>query len=165
MHMMNIPLHKLNYVFTKKPLLVGGMAMEYYGLRISGKDIDLIADEQDVVALIKMYPDRVKDLYCDLGVCPFEFEIWRSVQLFRYNDLIANAIEEKDYFVISLEKLLLLKSLVMKEEKYRNDVDLIGKHISDTQAKKYSMEKQRVENLLTNVNIKTYIEKTGPNII
>ncbi len=139
--------------------------MEYYGLRISGKDIDLIADEQDVVALIKMYPDRVKDLYCDLGVCPFEFEIWRSVQLFRYNDLIANAIEEKDYFVISLEKLLLLKSLVMKEEKYRNDVDLIGKHISDTQAKKYSMEKQRVENLLTNVNIKTYIEKTGPNII
>ena len=162
---MNIPLHKLNYVFTKKPLLVGGMAMEYYGLRISGKDIDLIADEQDVVALIKMYPDRVKDLYCDLGVCPFEFEIWRSVQLFRYNDLIANAIEEKDYFVISLEKLLLLKSLVMKEEKYRNDVDLIGKHISDTQAKKYSMEKQRVENLLTNVNIKTYIEKTGPNII
>ncbi|MEK7060771.1 MAG: hypothetical protein AAB937_00885 [Patescibacteria group bacterium] len=163
--MMNIPLHKLNYVFTKKPLLVGGMAMEYYGLRISGKDIDLIADEQDVVALIKMYPDRVKDLYCDLGVCPFEFEIWRSVQLFRYNDLIANAIEEKDYFVISLEKLLLLKSLVMKEEKYRNDVDLIGKHISDTQAKKYSMEKQRVENLLTNVNIKTYIEKTGPNII
>ncbi len=32
--------------FSVKPILIGGMAMEYYGMRKSGADIDLIiADE------------------------------------------------------------------------------------------------------------------------
>ena len=162
---MNIPLHKLNYVFTKKPLLIGGMAMEYYNLRKSGTDIDFIADEKDVLALIKMYPDRVKDLYCDLGVCPFEFEIWRSIQLFTYNDLISGAIEEENYFVISLEKLLLMKTLVMKMEKYGNDVELITQHISSVQEKKYDQEKHRVNELINDFKNIVYIEKTGPDNI
>lgn len=33
-----------NLNFSTKPLLVGGMAMEYYGLRKSGADIDLIME-------------------------------------------------------------------------------------------------------------------------
>ena len=156
---MNIPLHKLNYVFTKKPLLIGGMAMEYYNLRKSGTDIDLVADELDVVALIKMYPDRVKNLYADLGVCPFEFEIWRSINYFTYDDLKTNAIEENDFFVISLEKLLIMKSLVMEEKKYRIDVSLIAHHIIDTQSKKSDQQKKDIEKLLINIDNITYIEK------
>lgn len=158
---MQISLTKLNYTFTKKPLLVGGMAMEYYNLRKSGNDIDLIADELDVVALIKMYPDRVKNLYADLGVCPFEFEIWRSIQLFLYDDLISGAIEEKECFVISLEKLLLMKSLVMGKKKYKKDVKLIASHIRHLQANKYIREKQYIEGLLTDITNIVYVEKTG----
>lgn len=133
--------------------------MEYYGLRKSGKDIDLIADELDVVALIKMYPDRVKDLYADLGVCPFEFEIWRSINYFTYNDMKTNAIEENDFLVISLEKLLIMKSFVIKEEKYRMDMELVAQHIIDTQSKKSDLQKKDIEKLLANIDNVTYIEK------
>lgn len=156
---MEIPLHKLNYTFTQKPLLVGGMAMEYYNLRKSGTDIDLIADELDIVALIKMYPDRVKNLYSDLGVCPFEFEIWRSINYFTYDDLKINAIEENDFLVISLEKLLIMKSFVMKEDKYKTDVELIAQHIIDTQSKKSDQQKKDIEKLLINIDSIRYIEK------
>jgi hypothetical protein len=50
-HKMDIPLEKLDYSFTKKPLLVGGKAMEYYGLRQSGADVDFIAVKEDVFNL------------------------------------------------------------------------------------------------------------------
>ena len=116
--------------------------MEYYNLRKSGTDIDFIADEKDVLALIKMYPDRVKDLYADLGVCPFEFEIWRSINYFTYNDMKTNAIEENDFLVISLEKLLIMKSFVIKEEKYRMDMELVAQHIIDTQSKNLTYRKK-----------------------
>lgn len=105
---MNLNLTKLNYQFIEKPLVVGGMAMEYYGLRKSGHDIDLMATEEDVVNLIKMYPDRVKDLWGDLGVCPFEFEIWRTICLFDYNFFKEGSIDEDDILIISKEKLLVM---------------------------------------------------------
>lgn len=53
---MTIDLSVLKYSFTQKPLVVGGRAMEYYGLRKSGEDIDLIAPAVDVGNLIKQYP-------------------------------------------------------------------------------------------------------------
>lgn len=159
---MNIPLIKLQYSFQKKPILVGGMAMEYYDLRRVGEDIDFIADEQDVIALIKQYPDRVKDIYSDLGVCPYEFEIWRSIQLFTYDDLLPDAIEEEEYFVISLEKLLLLKALAMHEEKYLKDTQLIAKKISDNQYRNYETEKNIVDKLLGEIDGISFIEKVGP---
>jgi hypothetical protein len=36
-----------NLTFTKKPILIGGMAMEYYGMRKSGKEIDLVICNED----------------------------------------------------------------------------------------------------------------------
>ena len=36
---MNIELGKLDYKFKYKPLIIGGKAMEYYGLRKAGVDI------------------------------------------------------------------------------------------------------------------------------
>ncbi len=159
---MTIPLNKLNYSFTKKPLLIGGMAMEYYGLRKAGIDIDFIADEQDVIALIKQYPDKVKNLYGDLGVCPLEFEIWRSIHLLKYNDLIDGSIEEDEFVVISLEKLLLMKTLDIEKEKYLQDTKLIAEKINNTQYENFNSERIRVENLLVNIANITYIEKTGP---
>ena len=39
---MKISLELLDYKFRYKPLLIGGGAMEYYGLRKAGADIDLV---------------------------------------------------------------------------------------------------------------------------
>lgn len=133
---MNIDLDKLNYAFIHKPLLIGGKAMEYYGLRKSGDDIDFVVAEEDLAHLIKIYPDKIKDLSGDLGVCPFEFEIWKSISYFTYNELIQNAIERENYLVISLEKLLLLKSLTLNIEKGLGDAKLISEKIIEEQSKK-----------------------------
>lgn len=159
---MDIPLCKLNYTFGKKPLLVGGKAMEYYGLRQAGADIDFIADQEDVYNLIKQHPERVKDLWGDLGVCPFEFEIWKSICLLTYADLCENAVDEGDFLVISLEKLLLMKALAMSIEKYRIDTELIAQELHNRQDQ--SFDQVTVENMdfISHIQGITYIEKRGP---
>ena len=53
--------------FAAKPILIGGMAMEYYGMRKAGADIDLVISEPDYQKLAR------KDLYGDLGVVINEF--------------------------------------------------------------------------------------------
>ncbi len=159
---MDIPLSKLNYTFRKKPLLVGGKAMEYYGLRPSGADIDFIADQEDVFNLIKLYPERVKDLWGDLGVCPFEFEIWKSICLLTYPDLCENALDEGDFMVISPEKLLLMKALAMSIEKYRIDTQLIVQHMLTSQYQSFERVKMENKDFLSQVQGITYIERTGP---
>jgi hypothetical protein len=159
---MDIPLDKLNYSFIKKPLLVGGKAMQYYGLRPSGADIDFIAVKEDVYNLIRLYPGRVKDLWGDLGVCPYEFEIWKTICLFDSADLSENAIDEGGFLVISIEKLLLMKALAMKVDKYLKDTQLI---VQDMLNKKYQLFDQvKAENaaFISNIPGITYIEKTGP---
>ena len=156
---MEIPFEKLNYKFLKKPIVVGGMAMEYYGLRKSGKDIDLIATEEDVINLIKMYPDRVKDLYSDLGVCPLEFEIWRTISFLNYDRLKENAIEEPDFLMISIDNLLLMKVLAIKKEKYLEDTKLIVEKLTKDLYKDYDNEKNKVQDIIKKLGNLTYIEK------
>lgn len=129
---MDIDLAKLNFTFEAKPLLIGGKAMEYYGLRMSGNDIDFVVIPADYQRLALAYPDHLKDLWGDLGVCVFEFEIWQSICLFDYAYLSAGALNQGDYLVISLEKLLFLKALAMlKSEKYHKDLEMIVQKILD----------------------------------
>lgn len=120
-----IDLGKLAFTFSAKPLLIGGMAMQYYGLRPSGRDIDLVIPREDRARLAAQYPDAQKDLYGDLGVCVYEFEIWQTICLFDYAFLSAGAIDCGDLLVISLEKLLFLKALAMSVPKYHHDLELI----------------------------------------
>lgn len=157
-----IPIDKLNYKFNKKPILIGGKAMEYYGLRKSGVDIDLIADEKDILELIKLYPKRVKDLWGDLGVCPFNFEIWRTIRLLNYDDLKEGAIDIGNILVISKEKLLLVKALAMEDEKYLKDLKLLVKYITDNKYKNLNKEILHNQDLLKGIKNITYLEKTGP---
>ena len=131
--MIKIDLQKLQYTFTQKPLLIGGMAMEYYGLRKAGNEVDFVITRADYDLLSKMYLDNLKDLYGDLGVWIHEFEIWISICLFDYKFLSAGAIEAENYLIISLEKLLFLKALATDIEKYEKDVRLIAKRILDIQ--------------------------------
>ena len=122
---MSIDLSRLNFSFTSPPLLIGGKAMEFYGLRLAGADIDFVITAQDYARLAAQYPDKLRDLWGDLGVCVFEFEIWKSICLFDYDFLAKNALDQDGYSVISLENLLFLKALAMKIEKYHVDLTLI----------------------------------------
>jgi len=127
----NIELSKLSHTFKVKPLLVGGKAMEFYGLRQAGADIDFIITREDYAALAARYPDHLKDLWGDLGVCEFGFELWTCIMLRDYDDLSTGAIDAGEYLVISLEKLLLLKALGMKIAKYHADLELLVKKITE----------------------------------
>lgn len=120
-----VDLEKLDFEFTAKPLLIGGKAMEYYGLRKAGADIDFVITSKDYERLAQRYPDHLKEIGGDFGVCVFEFEIWESICLFDYRFLSVGAIEKEEHLIISLDRLLFLKALGMKEAKYHKDLELI----------------------------------------
>ena len=122
---MDIDINKLNFEFTSKPLLIGGMAMEYYGLRKAGSDIDFVISREDHLKLSEKYPDNIKNLYGDLGICEYEFEIWNQICTFDYDYLKEDAVEEEEYLVVSLEKLLFLKAIAMKNPKYLKDLEMV----------------------------------------
>lgn len=158
---MLIDLSQLDFTFKSRPIVVGGKAMEYYGLRKAGDDVDLLVDGEDIVSLIKLYPDRVKDLWGDLGVCPDKFEIWRTINLFEYEYYRKEAVELEDFLIVSLEHLLIMKALAYKKEKYLNDLKLIADHIAKEQFKKYQIQNSINRRILKEIpNIK-FIEKRG----
>ncbi len=159
---MDVGLGRLGHAFARKPLLVGGKAMEYYGLRKAGADVDLVADREDVRRLIALHPARVKDLWGDLGVCPFEFEIWASICLFTYDDLADGAVDEGEVRVVSLEKLLLMKALAMHKEKYLRDTQLIVQRILHTQNQQYEAVRARNHAVLAGIDGVAYLERLGP---
>ncbi len=128
-----VDLSKLDYKFLTKPLLVGGMAMEFYNLRKSGKDIDLIVTTEDYLGLAKRYSSYKRDLGSDLGVTIYNFEIWKCIHKFHYEFFSQGAIENEEVRVIHLNKLLFMKTLAIDIEKYEKDVRLIIQKILDIQ--------------------------------
>jgi len=139
---MHIDLSKLEFTFLAKPLLIGGKAMEYYELRKAGRDIDFVITAEDYERLAQQYPDDLRDLWGDLGVCVYEFEIWKSICLFDYDHLSDGAVDVGDYLVISLEKLLFLKALGMEVEKYHKDLEMIVKKVRDDKWAQLPEERQ-----------------------
>jgi hypothetical protein len=119
-------------VFTQKPILIGGMAMEYYGLRKSGPDIDLVISDRDYQSLSLRFPEKRKDIWGDLGVIIGPFEIWRCIMLLDYDFYIKGALEEDPVYVISMERLLLTRVFAMQVPKYRDDLDLIKNYYCRT---------------------------------
>jgi hypothetical protein len=117
---------KLN--FSVKPILIGGMAMEYYGIRKSGADIDLIITNEDYKKLAMQYPEKKKDLFGDLGLVIDNFEIWRSIAHLDYDFYKKEAIEEDQVFIISTDRLLWSRVCAMEVEKYRNDLMLMKEY-------------------------------------
>lgn len=111
-----------NLQFMKKPIVIGGMAMEYYGMRKSGADIDLLICDGDYQSLAMKNPDKRKDLYGDLGVVIDSFEIWRSIALLDYDFFLKDSIDEGVAFVVSLDRLLFMRVIAMDVDKYMNDL-------------------------------------------
>ena len=130
-----INLSTIKYEFHQKPLLIGGNAMEYYGLRKAGDDVDFVVTIKDYEGLKEVYPEpeHQEDIWGDLGVKVNELEFWKCICLFEYEFLAEKAIEKENYKIISLEKLLFLKALAMNKKKYRNDLKLIVQKFLDDQ--------------------------------
>jgi len=120
--------------FSKAPIVIGGMAMEYYGIRKAGADIDLIIHDSDYQLLAEKFPGKRKDIWGDLGIVIDPFEIWRSIMLFDYDFFSQGAISHDGILVMSLEKLLFSRvcaSGIKSEQtksKYEVDLELIEKH-------------------------------------
>ena len=122
----NIKSHDLH--FAKKPILIGGLAMEYYGMRKAGADIDLVVCDVDYQNLARENPDKRKDIWGDLGVVIGPFEIWRSIALLDYDFYKKGAIDEGEVSVVSLDRLMLMRVIAMDVEKYKNDLMLMKEY-------------------------------------
>lgn len=131
---LDIDLTPLGFTFATKPLIIGGCAMQYHGVRKAGADIDLVITNDDYQRLARQYPDHRRDLWGDLGVCVHSFEIWRTITLYDYAFWSVGAVEERDWRVMSLERLLYSRVLAIKNDKHRRDLDLIvARMLSDAE--------------------------------
>jgi predicted nuclease with TOPRIM domain len=117
-----------NLSFAKKPILIGGMAMEFYEMRKAGADIDLIITDDDYQILAEKYSNDRKDLYGDLGIVTGKFEIWRSIAHLDYDFFKKDAIEKENILIVSIDRLLWTRVCAMEEEKYRNDLKLLKEY-------------------------------------
>ena len=153
-----IDLNKLDIVFNDKPIIVGGMAMEYYGIRNHGDDIDFIVSNCDYLKLETRYRNYRKDMWGDFGVKINEYELFRSMWKFDYNFFDNGSLEFEQYKIISIDMLLRMKVFAMDaEEKHKKDVELL---------KEYFMKFQNKEwNDYMNKNIDRYLKTENGLII
>ena len=129
-------LNHLALTFTQRPILIGGNAMEYYGLREAGADIDLVICDNDYSSLEKQYPGERKDLYGDLGIVLWPLEIWRSIALLDYDFYKRNANEYASIVVVSFERLLFMRVIAREVEKYNHDLEVMVEHVYTNQRNK-----------------------------
>ncbi len=124
----NEKLNEIPLSFIYKPIIIGGMAMEYYGMRKSGRDMDLIISIDDYHVLSEKYPDNKKELYGDLGFIINDFEIWRSIALIDYDFFLKDAIDEGNVLIVSIDRLLWMRVCAMEVEKYKKDLHLMKEY-------------------------------------
>jgi hypothetical protein len=133
-----IELEKLDVYFEDKPIVIGGMAMEYYGIRKHGDDVDFIVSNRDYKKLESRYRNYRKDRWGDLGVRVNEFEMFRSIWKLDYSYYNVGAIEFDNLKVVSIDMLLRMQVFAMdSEEKNKNDVELIKKYFLQYQNKEW----------------------------
>lgn len=128
---LGISLSNLSFQFSSKPLLIGGKAMEYYQIREANNDIDFVITEEDYEMLCYKYPHNIKEIYDDFGVCKGKFEFWKSICLFGYEFLSEGAIEKKDFLIISFDRLMFLKILLIEQEKSLKDLYLMRDRMAE----------------------------------
>ena len=139
-------LNEIPLSFIKKPIVIGGMAMEYYGMRKAGRDIDLIISQDDYQVLSQKYPDNKKDLYGDLGFIINKFEIWRSIALIDYDFFHKDAVDEGNVLVVSIDRLLWMRVCAMEVEKYKKDLDLMKEYYYEHFRNQCYLQEYRLNN-------------------
>ena len=121
-----INISKLGYEFLDKPVIVGGLAMEYYGLRKHGDDIDFIVTDRDYQRLKVRFPDHRKDVWGDFGILVHGFEMFRSIYKFDHAHYSMGAIALTNYKIIHIDMLFRMKVFAMGvAQKHDCDVQLL----------------------------------------
>jgi len=138
---MQFDLGKLEYDFLNKPLLVGGEAKEYYGIRKNNHDIDFVVTKEDYERLAKKYPNNLTDIWGDLGIHIYGFDLLKTLTLFDYDFLSKGSTDNGTYKIISIEKLLFTIALAMKKSKYAKDLELIVDKVLEMQYKNIDVSK------------------------
>jgi len=118
----------IGYEFQQAPIIIGGRAMEYYGIRKSGSDIDMVITNDDYQRLAAIYPERRRDAFGDLGVVIGSFEIWRSIALLGYEFFDENAESFGAVKIVSLDKLLFSRVVGMEVREYIDDLVLMKQY-------------------------------------
>jgi hypothetical protein len=127
-------LARLTITLDAKPVIYGGLAMEYYGLREHGSDIDLLISEQDLALMWARFPDHRKDIWGDWGLLVDGVEMFRSVYRLDARFYGEGAEELANCRVISIERLLFMKWLAQGSiEKNDRDLALIRQHFMRAQ--------------------------------
>ena len=126
-----VDLGALGYAFSSKPIVMGGLAMEYYGLRKRGDDIDFIISDEDYQGLAEKYPNHKMDQWGDLGIVVDRCDLLRSVFRLDYDFYSEGSVEYKTCKVMSFERLLFMKSMAFWNQpdsrKAADDFDLAMK--------------------------------------
>ena len=104
------------YEFKQPPLVVGGLAMEYYGLRKTTHDYDYMVSKSDFNKLKKIHPEKILLLGGKNGdeiiyMKEKDVDLISTLMNHNYNDLSKGAINFKNFKIISLEKLLYIKTI------------------------------------------------------
>jgi len=129
-----IDFSRIGIIFNDKPIIVGGLAMEYYGLRKHGSDVDFIVSNIDYLKLEKKYRDCRKDMWGDWGIQTFGYEMFRSIYRFDYDYYGSGAKEFENYKVISIDMLFRMKVYALSAgDKHKNDVELLKDHFNKQQ--------------------------------
>ena len=118
-----IDIQRLGVEFLDKPVIVGGLAMEYYGLRKHGDDVDFIVTDRDYQRLKVRFPDKRKDVWGDFGILVDGFELFRSIYRFDHAHYSLNAIELTNYKIVSLDMLFRMKVFASSAAK-KHDCDV-----------------------------------------
>ena len=133
-----IDIQRLGYAFLDKPVIVGGLAMEYYGLRKHGDDVDFIVTERDYQNLKVKFPNNRKDVWGDFGLLVDGFELFRSIYKFDHAHYSQGAIELTNYKIISIDMLFRMKVFAQGvAEKHDRDVQLLKEYFQRFQNPKY----------------------------
>ena len=133
-----IDIQRLGYNFLDKPVIVGGLAMEYYGLRKHGADVDFIVTDRDYQRLKVRFPEYRKDVWGDFGILVNGFELFRSIYKFDHAHYSLGAIELTNYKMINIDMLFRMKVFAMGvAEKHDCDVKLLKEYYQRFQNRDY----------------------------
>lgn len=133
-----INIQKLGYEFLDKPVIVGGLAMEYYGLRKHGDDVDFIVTNRDYQRLKAKFPNHRKDVWGDFGFLVDGFELFRSIYKFDHAHYSLGAIELTNYKMVSIDMLFRMKVFALGvAKKHDADVQLLKEYYQRFQNPEY----------------------------
>jgi len=133
-----INIQKLGYEFLDKPVIVGGLAMEYYGLRKHGDDVDFIVSNRDYQRLKTQFPNNRKDVWGDFGILIDGFELFRSIYKFDHAHYSQGAVDLTNYKIINIDLLFRMKVFALGvAEKHNRDVQLLKEYYQRFQNQDY----------------------------